>query len=134
RISCLKCFTALVTKTSLRGIPASRQRTVEHPPRRSDKRLTREVFLVARLLADQHDVRGPAPLARYRLRRVLVEGAARAFVLRFGKVRQRVDCRRKLEIELRLVSHRALLGRPRPINPRPPPAVRRGVLLGGLKP
>ena len=95
-----------------------RQRAVEHPPGRADERLAREVFLIAWLLAHQHDVRGLAPLPRHRLCRVLVKRAARAFVLGFGKLRQRVDPRRKLEIELPLVWHRALLAGPRAVNAR----------------
>src|SRR5262245_56268599 len=119
RISCLKCFTAMVTKTSVRGIPASasaRSRTRPAGP-------AAEVFLVAGLLAHEHDVSGPAALARHRLRCVLVERAARARVLGLGKLRERIDLRRKLEIKPRLPSHRALLAnrcRPLRVNAGPP--------------
>ena len=88
------------------------QRPVENAPRRADKRLAGEIFLVTRLLADEHEVGRPAPLAWDRLCRVLVERTARAFVLRLGKLRQRSDGRRKVEIELRFLSHRALQSLP----------------------
>src|SRR5262249_5378917 len=86
-----------------------RQRPIENAPGGADEGLAAEVFLVAGLLADQHDVGGFAPLARYRLRRILVERAAPAFVLGFGKLKKRVDRRRKLKVELRPLSHRLLL-------------------------
>src|SRR5262249_60054176 len=99
-----------------------RQRTVEDASGRADERLAAEVFLVAGLLADEHDVRGPAALARHRLRCVFVERAARARVLGLGKLRQRIDLGRKLNIKLRLFSHRTLLAnrrRPSPVNAWP---------------
>src|SRR5262249_16322003 len=89
--------------------PRIRQRPVENAPGGADEGLAGEVFLVAGLLADQHDVGGFAPLARYCLRRILVERAAPAFVLGFGKLKKRVDRRRKLKVELRPLSHRLLL-------------------------
>src|SRR5262245_13594222 len=99
------------------------QRAVEDAPRRADERLAAEILLVAGLLADEHDVSGSAALARHRLRCVLVERAARARVLGLGKLRERIDLRRKLEIKLRLPSHRALLAsrcRPLRVNAGPP--------------
>src|SRR5262249_6291584 len=103
--------------------PRLRQRAVEDAPGRADERLAAEVFLVAGLLADEHDVRGPAALARHRLGCVFVERAARARVLGLGQLRQRTDLTRKLEIKLRLLSHRGLLAnrcRPRRVNAGPP--------------
>src|SRR5262249_12681985 len=108
-----------------------RQGAVEDPPGRADERLAAEVLLVAGLFADEHDVSGSAALARHRLRCVFVEGAARARVLGLGKLRERIDLQRKLEIKLRLPSHRALLAnrcRPLRVNAGPP----RQFAAGGL--
>src|SRR5262245_13184073 len=99
------------------------QRAVEDPPGWADERLAAEILLVTGLLADEHDVSGSAALARHRLRCVFVERAARARVLGLGKLRQRIDLRRKLEIKLRLPAHRALLAnrcRPLRVNAGPP--------------
>jgi hypothetical protein len=54
------------------------QRAVEHLPRRSDERLAGEVFLVAGLLADQHDPGLLRAFAEHGLRRAFPEmtGAA----------------------------------------------------------
>src|SRR5439155_17707427 len=105
----------------------------ETAPRRADKRLAGEIFLVTRLLADEHEVGRPASLAWHRLRRVLVERTARAFVLRLGKLRQRSDGRRKVEIELRFLSHRALQSLPPcRINARDIASVRRGANSGSV--
>ena len=54
------------------------QRAVEHLPGGTDERLAGEVFLVARLLADQHDPRGRRAFAEHGLGRVLVERAGAA--------------------------------------------------------
>jgi hypothetical protein len=98
------------------------QRPVEDASGRADERLAAEVLFVAGLLADEHEMSGLAALARHRLRCVFIERTARAFVLRLGELLQRIDLGRKLEIELRLLSHRALLAnrrRPCRVNARP---------------
>src|SRR5262249_35861095 len=104
-MSCLKCFTALVTKTSARGIPASSKARSRTRPAGPTNGLPVRSFLVAGLLADQHDVGALASFARHRLRGVLVERAAHAFVLCLGQLPQRVN-RRQIELELNLVLHR----------------------------
>src|SRR5260370_30215174 len=91
-----------------------RQRPVENAPGRADERLAGNIFLVAGLLADEHDVGGPAPLAPHRLRGVLVERTARAFILRLAKLRQRTDRWSKLEVELHPLSPPRLLTHPLP--------------------
>ena len=46
------------------------QGAVEHMPRRTDERLAGEVFLVAGLLANQHDARVRRPFAKHSLGRI----------------------------------------------------------------
>ncbi len=62
------------------------QRAVERQPRRSDERFAGEVFLVARLLADQHHLGIPRAFAEHGLRRVFPEmtGAAMRSLLAQG--------------------------------------------------
>src|SRR5439155_3820037 len=55
--------------------PGFLQRSVEDAARRADERPPGEILLVARLLADEQDLRVERPLAEHRLRRVLVEVA-----------------------------------------------------------
>ena len=54
------------------------QRAVEHQPCRSHERFAGKVFLVAGLLADQHDLRGLRAFAEHGLGRVFVEGTGAA--------------------------------------------------------
>ena len=54
------------------------QGTIEHLPRRSDERLSGEIFLVAGLLADQHNSRVRRTFAKHGLRRILPERAGAA--------------------------------------------------------
>ena len=54
------------------------QSTIQNLPRRADKRLAGEVFLVARLLADQHDGRVSRAFTENGLRGVLVKMAGPA--------------------------------------------------------
>src|SRR5438874_4254632 len=51
---------------------------VQDAPRRPDERLAGDVLFVARLLADEDDLGGPAALAKYRLRRALPQVASLA--------------------------------------------------------
>jgi hypothetical protein len=75
----LKCFTMLVTQTRDRSIPVSTRATVEQFTGRANKRMAGEIFGIARLFADQHDLRPSGTFAEYGLRRVEVEWACRAF-------------------------------------------------------
>jgi hypothetical protein len=112
RISCGQALQARIGDENLRaGNSRVGQRPVENATGGADERLARKIFFVAGLLADQHHVGRSAPLARHCLGCVLVERAARAFVLGLGKLGKRVDRGGKLEIELRLLWHRALLSR-----------------------
>jgi hypothetical protein len=56
RSSNLKCFTALVTYTSDRSMPAS-ARAIEESAGRADKRPAGNILLIAGLLADHNDPR-----------------------------------------------------------------------------
>src|SRR5262249_52023193 len=78
------------------------QRLVENAAGGTDERLAGKVFLVPRLLADQHEVRTLAPLSRHRLGGMLVERAAPAFVLGLGKLAQRRDRQANIIIGLEL--------------------------------
>src|SRR6476620_2818934 len=55
------------------------ERGIEHFARGPDERATRQIFLVARLLTNEHDRCVERTLAEHRLRGVLVALAARAF-------------------------------------------------------
>ena len=83
------------------------QRTVEHLAGRADEGMAGEVFLVAGLLADQHDGGVLRAFAEHGLRRVLVEraGAAMRGLLaeRFEIVGGSLACHRSLRPLLRLV-------------------------------
>jgi hypothetical protein len=80
----LKCFTALVTKVSVRGTPAAArhaglgQRLVQHLAGGTHERLAGQVFLIARLFPDQHHPRLGRPLARHALGGVAPKIAAAA--------------------------------------------------------
>ena len=74
-------------------------------PGRPDKGLARQILLVARLLADEHDIGIARPLAEHRLRRVLVERAAPAALHRRARIGE-------AEVIFGL-----LLGLPRPAAP-----------------
>jgi hypothetical protein len=63
--------------------------TVEHAPGRADKRLAFEVFLVARLLADQHQPGARGALAGHHLGGIFIERTARALCLRLRQRRER---------------------------------------------
>ena len=69
--------------------PGGLQRAVEHLACRSDKGTSRKVLLIARLLADKHEVRVSRALAEHGLGRVLVERAARAALGLVGEFSQR---------------------------------------------
>ena len=60
-------------------------RAVEHAACRTDERMALSVLLVARLLADQHDLGVPRPFSRHNLRRVAIERAAGAVSLRIAQ-------------------------------------------------
>src|SRR5262249_43087233 len=64
---------------------------VEDAAGRSDERMALLVLLVARLLADHHDVCPPRPFARHHLGGVAIERAARAAGLRIAQGRQALD-------------------------------------------
>ena len=83
-----------------------RQGLVENLAGGPDERLAGKVFLVAGLLAHQHQVRMPAPFAGDRLGRILIERTACAGVLGLGQLRQRLDCRNHIELKLGLLRHR----------------------------
>ena len=61
--------------------PSFGERLVEQLPGRADERMTGQVFLIAGLLADEHQPRARRALAEHRLRAELVE-VARLTVLR----------------------------------------------------
>src|SRR4051812_615678 len=65
-----------------------RQRLVEQAPGRPDERLARQIFLVARLLADEHDLGLLRPRAEDRLRAAFVQIAAAAIFGRVAQLRQ----------------------------------------------
>src|SRR5262245_9528845 len=65
------------------------ERLIEDPPGRTHERLAGEVFLVAGLLADQHEPGAGAPFPRNDLGGELVERAARAFGFCLAQRRQR---------------------------------------------
>jgi hypothetical protein len=87
---------------------------VENASGWTDERPAGQVFLVAGLLADQHQPCVPAPFARYGLRRILIERATLAFVLGLGELPQRSDRRRRIEVELQVLSHGTLQRMPPP--------------------
>lgn len=58
------------------------ERAIEHRACRTHERLALQILLIAGLLADDHQRRMTRTRARHRLRRVLVERAAMAFVER----------------------------------------------------
>ena len=58
--------------------PGVRQHLIEKPSGWPDKRLSGEIFFVARLLADQHEGRVARAFAGHRLGGVAVKRAARA--------------------------------------------------------
>jgi len=55
-----------------------RQRGVEQLPRWADKRPSSQILLVSRLFTDEDDLRVERPFAEHRLRRALMQIAARA--------------------------------------------------------
>jgi hypothetical protein len=62
-----------------RAVEAGRfERAVEHLSGRTDEGATLQIFLIARLLAHEHQVRVGRTFAKHGLRRVLIEVAARA--------------------------------------------------------
>ena len=83
-----------------------RQGAVEDLAGGPDERLAGKVFLVAGLLAHQHQVRMAAPFAGDRLGCILIQRTARAGVLGLGQLRQRLDCRNHIELKLGLLRHR----------------------------
>jgi len=50
---------------------SGRERIVEHSTGRPDERLAGDILVIARLFADENDLRRPTALAEYGLRRVL---------------------------------------------------------------
>ena len=68
-----------------------RQGVVEDLAGGPDKRLAGEVFLVAGLLAHQHELSAPASFARDGLGCILIKRTTRARVLGSGQLRQRPD-------------------------------------------
>ena len=58
--------------------PGLLQRAIQQLPRRTDKRVCGDILLVARLFADEDDVRSFRPLAENKVGRVAVEVAAGA--------------------------------------------------------
>src|SRR2546421_8125772 len=65
-----------------------RERLVEHAPRGSDERLPGKIFLVAGLLANQHEMRMALTFPRHSLRGVPIQRATRACVLRLRNLPQ----------------------------------------------
>ncbi len=64
------------------------QRLVQEMSRRPDERLAREIFLIARLLTDEHEFGARRSLAEYGLGRVSVEGTGRAVRCGFAQFLQ----------------------------------------------
>ena len=88
RGSHLKCFTTFVTYVCAAIDSRFFERVVQQPPGRADERMARQVFLVARLFADEHDARADRAFAENRLRPALpkVAGAASGRrVVEFGQ-------------------------------------------------
>jgi hypothetical protein len=83
-----------------------RQGVVEDLAGGADERLAGEVFLVAGLLAHQHQVSAPASFAWDRLGCILIERTTRARVFGPGQLRQRRDGTNDVELELGLLRHR----------------------------
>lgn len=83
-----------------------RQGVVEDLASGADERLAGEIFLVAGLLAHQHELSAPASLARDGLDCVLIERTTGARVLGLGQLRQRPDGRNDIELELGRPRHR----------------------------
>lgn len=77
-----------------------RERLIENSPCRSDERLSGQVFLVSRLLSDQHQTRTGAALTWYDLGRELVQRTARAFGFGLAKRGQGRDPVRRTGIDL----------------------------------
>jgi len=109
RISCLKCFTALVTRPRCGQFPPSASARSRTRPAGPTNGLPLRSSLVAGLLADEHEMSDLQPSPGTVCVASFIERTARAFVLRLGEILQRIDLGRKLEIKLRLLSHRALL-------------------------
>jgi hypothetical protein len=70
-----------------------RHGAIEQPPGRAHERPTRQILLVARLLADHHQPRMHRPFAEDRLRRALAQRALAAGIGRVAELAQR-DLRR----------------------------------------
>src|SRR5690348_8252165 len=73
------------------------ERLVEHVARRTDERMTGDVFLVSRLFADQHHPRIRASLAEHRLRCVAPQIASATLVHRASQTGERAFVRRELD-------------------------------------
>src|SRR5262249_4407545 len=69
--------------------PDSGERPIKYLASGADEGLAPQVLLIARLFADEHDLRIRRPLAEHRLRRALADVAAAAMLDRLAKRRQR---------------------------------------------
>lgn len=67
------------------------QRGIENAAGRTDERFAGEIFLIARLLADEHEVGQARSLARHRLGGIAVERAAPAIAFGLGERAQGFD-------------------------------------------
>jgi hypothetical protein len=92
------------------GNTCFRLRLVEHASSRPYEGLAGEVFLVARLLADEHDVGVSVPFPRRRLRGIPIERATPACLLCLRELPQRPNHCGSLEIERHLFVHWARFG------------------------
>ena len=77
--------------------PRLHQGFVEHPARRADEGLPRQVFLIPRLLADEAGRRSSRALPQHRLGGLLIEVAGRAALGRLPEPRDRRPLRNELE-------------------------------------
>ena len=67
------------------------QRPVENPSGRTDKGLAGEIFLISRLLADQHQRRACRPFARHHLCGREIQRTSRVFGLRLAQGGKRLN-------------------------------------------
>ena len=69
------------------------QRAIKQPTRGADKRMTLEIFVVARLFPDEHQLRARGSFAEHGLRRVLPERAIAAVLRRVLQPGERLALR-----------------------------------------
>src|SRR4051812_36616436 len=106
------------------------QRAIEQLARRSEERMPREIFRVARLLADHHDVRSRRSFTEDRLRSQSVQVAGLTVRRRVANVaetqplRQQIGDRRSIRVGARRILRHLSLPVPRPATGISRPATR----------